>query len=108
MNKLEYNNAAKRKPETTVMVLDEFYECASSLDEAEEFVNREAILEVFNNFLESLPKRERRVFVRRYWFFSSISEIAEEFVLSKANVKIILLRGREKLKDELKKAGVFV
>ena len=48
------------------------------------------------------------VFVRRYWYFSSVAEIAGEYGLSESNVKMILSRARGKLKRALEREGVPV
>ena len=34
--------------------------------------------DVIRGFLEDLPERERRVFLRRYWYFLGLREIAAE------------------------------
>ena len=70
--------------------------------------DRELIVSVLNGFLDALPRRDRMVFLRRYWYFSSVAEIAGEYGLSQSNVKMILSRGRGKLKKALEKEGVRV
>ncbi len=45
------------------------------------------------------------MFVRRYWYFDSITEIAERCACSEAKVKTTLFRVRGKLLDYLKKEG---
>ena len=58
-----------------------------------------------NHFLKNLPKEHRVMFVRRYWYFDSITEIAERCACSEAKVKTTLFRVRGKLLDYLKKEG---
>ena len=55
--------------------------------------------------LKNLPKEHRVMFVRRYWYFDSITEIAERCACSEAKVKTTLFRVRGKLLDYLKKEG---
>jgi RNA polymerase sigma-70 factor (ECF subfamily) len=45
------------------------------------------------------------VFVRRYWYASSIAEIAKEYGMKKSAVGMSLMRTREMLKEYLKKEG---
>lgn len=59
-------------------------------------------------FLETLDKRSRIMFVRRYWYSDSISDLAERFQISNNNVSVRLSRIRGKLKRYLKKEGVEV
>lgn len=48
------------------------------------------------------------MFVRRYWYSDSISDIAEKFQISSNDVSVRLFRIREKLKKYLKKEGVKI
>lgn len=108
LNLFHHNNAAKRNPGQYIYALEEFAECVSYQSGAEEVENRDVIISTFNRFLEQLSKRDRKVFVRRYWYFSSIAEIAKEYGLSEENVKVILLRSRKKLKIILEEEGIYV
>ncbi|MBR4439356.1 MAG: sigma-70 family RNA polymerase sigma factor, partial [Clostridia bacterium] len=53
--------------------------------------------------LRTLGADERRVFIRRYWYYESIAEIAERCGFSKGKVKMMLKRTRDSLADFLKK-----
>ena len=48
------------------------------------------------------------IFVRRYWYGDSISEIALRYKLSQSNVAMRLSRTRSKLASYLKKEGIRV
>ena len=63
---------------------------------------------IISVFLMGLNKDERDVFVKKYWFFESVKEIAEQFNLSESKVKQMLYRTREKLKTYLIKEGVRI
>ena len=56
-------------------------------------------------FLLTLDKDSRNVFLRRYWFFDSIEQIAAGFGASESWVKSRLLRARSKLRSYLIKEG---
>ena len=64
--------------------------------------------DLLDGFLETLDKRRRIMFVRRYWYSDSISDLAERFQISNNNVSVRLSRIRGKLKRYLKKEGVEV
>ncbi len=74
--------------------------------------NPEALLEaaelsrLLDRFLRSLSQKERCLFLRRYWYADSISDIAARYHLSAGTVKSSLHRTRAKLKAFLQKEGV--
>ena len=59
-----------------------------------------------NCFLSSLPKQSRIIFLRRYWYFCSVKEIAADLSVSESKVKMTLLRARKKLRTYLEKEGI--
>ena len=59
--------------------------------------------DLLDGFLETLDKRSRIMFVRRYWYSDSISDLAERFQISNNNVSVRLSRIRGKLKRYLKR-----
>ena len=67
-----------------------------------------ALREALNKFVWSLPDKTQNVFVRRYWYSSSISEIAKEYGIKESSVTVLLLRTRKKLKAFLQKEGFDV
>ncbi len=61
----------------------------SGMDVEKEVVDR-LLIETINRYLMDLPKYKRMVFVRRYFYMVSISEISMESGYSKSKVKSIL------------------
>ena len=98
INRLEKNLAKKRDGGQSEMALDELAECIPDKDND---VNAAELRNAINAFLRSLPDEPRRVFIRRYWHMSRISEIANDFSMSESKVKSMLMRTREKLKKYL-------
>ena len=66
------------------------------------------ISDILSSFLRSLPKQHRIVFVKRYYYCSSIADIAKECGKSEGTVKSILSRTKEKLRIELTEKGVSI
>ena len=64
--------------------------------------------DALDQFLDTLDQENRVIFVRRYWYSDSISEIAERLHMSKNNVSVRLSRTRERLKNYLKKEGYIL
>lgn len=98
---------AKKRSSSNEAVLGEVLEIippSESTDFTEEITIRDAV----NRFLRKLPDNTRIIFVRRYWFMSSINEIASDLGLSQSNVKVTLMRTRDLLREHLKKEGINV
>lgn len=47
-------------------------------------------------------KRKRILFLRRYWFLQSVSEMARDYEITPKNMSVKLLRIRKELKEYLK------
>ena len=90
------------------MIFDEIKECLPTIDNTENIAEEMVLTEVLNRFLSSLPLEQRKVFMRRYWYFSSIKEIAAEYGMSESKVKMSLLRARYQLKSLLEKEGIRI
>lgn len=108
LNRYRSRRADKRGGGQLTLALEELGECAGAQNEMEGVEDRALIVSVLDRFLASLSKRDRMVFVRRYWYFSPVAEIAKDYGLSQSNVKMILSRGRNKLRQALEQEGVRV
>ena len=110
LRRWEKEHALKRGGRETDVALDELAECLA--DEAarksEQIEDSLVIREVINVFLAGLTTQNRRIFVRRYWYMSSVKEIAKALSLTEGNVMTNLSRSRAKLKEALEKAGVVL
>ena len=53
-------------------------------------------------FLESLKKGDGDIFIRRYWYMDSISEISARHGISESRIKSSLYRSRKKLWERVK------
>ena len=88
--------------------LSELEECIPSDTDIDDALDTQAFSEIINAFLGTLSADERRVFVRRYWFFDSITSIAKRYGFGTSKVNMTLKRTRDKLAVRLKKEGVWV
>ena len=79
--------------------------CIPSPDDGTCRIDDIVLADAINKFLSSLDSRTRIIFVRRYWYLDSVSEIARRFAISQSNVKVTLFRCRNKLREHLKKEG---
>ena len=108
LNMYARETAEKRGGHQVELALDELAEVIGKPSDVEENVNLELLKEVINRFLHRQSEQARKIFVRRYWYMSSVKEIARDYGLSESNVKMSLLRTREKLREVLAKEGYAV
>ena len=99
---------AQKRGGQVMLVLDELAECIPDGNSGEDIGESIALQDALNKFVWSLSDKAQNVFVRRYWYSSSISEIAEEYGMKESNVTVLLLRTRRKLKAYLQKEGFNV
>ncbi len=83
----------------------EMEQCIPSPDDIECRINEISFKEAINGFLATLSKDNRRVFLRRYWYLDSVSDISKRYSISQSKVKSILFRCRNKLREYLEKEG---
>ncbi len=105
INMFEKYNAQKRSGSETDLVLDELGNLIGDKDNAKEYVDYSNLRDCINNFLRTQSKQNRIIFVKRYFYMSSIDEISKECELSLSAVKMSLKRTRDNLKDYLIKQG---
>ena len=74
----------------------------------DEAVDRLAFRTFLNQFLRSQKKDARVMFLRRYWYGDSISQIAAAFGCGEEKVKSTLFRTRNKLRDAMIKEGIYL
>ena len=87
------------------LALDELAECIPDPDSRADIGESVALSDALDRFLWALPERTRNVFVRRYFYMSTVAEIARDFSMKESNVAMHLLRTRKKLAQFLKKEG---
>lgn len=108
LNKREKALAEKRGAGQLPLILDELAECIPDGPDGEALTESILIRDVLDRFLEALPPEARKIFVRRYWYLSSLREISEEYGISEGSAAVSLLRTRMKLKSVLEKEGIHL
>ena len=108
MKKLRDRSVDKRGGGSIAASVDELEYCLPTGQSIDESIDTAEITKILDSFLETLPADERRVFLRRYWFFDSISDIASRFGYGKSKVKMMLKRTRDKLKECLQKEDIWI
>ena len=99
-----YDTKHAQKRQGITLALEELAECLPS-DDGREIGESAALSDSLSRFITSLTKRERIIFVRRYFYLCPIAEIAQSLALKESTTAMTLSRTREKLRKHLIKEG---
>lgn len=108
INRLKKNMALKRGGDETELLLSELEDCISSGENVESVVGYKELSAHISEFLRTLKKEQRIIFVERYWYAMPIKEIAKKYRISTKKTESILYRCRKKLHIFLKERGYFI
>ena len=97
--------ADKRGNGQIPIILDELSECVSGGTTPYQELENAEFLRTINSFLEKIPQEKRVMFVRRYWYSDSISDIAKRCGVSENSVSVSLNRLRKRLYNYLSERG---
>lgn len=103
LKRLEFNTAAKRDTSMSVCI-DEIGEIITD-DSVLAELSAQELGNVINKFLKGEKTDSRCVFVRRYWHFDSVAEIAARYNFSDSKVKSMLFHSRKRLEKFLRQEG---
>ena len=106
LDKLDWNNAAKRKAEI-VSLTQEMELCIPDARQEWTLSGKE-LGRVLDLFLRTLTPENRVVFMRRYWYADSIAEISARYGIGESAVQMRLSRTKAKLCTYLEKEGIRV
>ncbi len=98
-------NSRQRRYALYCELTQEMQECIPAENDTETEIEAEYLNSLIDEFLSVRSKEQRNVFVRRYWYFDTIPEIAKVYGFSQSKVKTMLFRMRSELKNHLEKGG---
>ncbi|MBR3818908.1 MAG: sigma-70 family RNA polymerase sigma factor [Clostridia bacterium] len=105
--KLEYLTAQKRKPEILIS-LNELNDCISSSANTEMSYDTAELSKIISIFLRKQNETHRNIFLRRYWYYDSVKNIAADYGFKEEKVSNILFNIRKKLKKHLETEGYYI
>jgi len=106
LKRLEFLKREKRSADV-ILSLDELSAVLPDERYAPD-VSDEDVGRLISQFLRTQKEDVRNVFIRKYYFFDSVKEIAERYSFTESKVKNMLFYTRNKLKDYLIKEGVEI
>lgn len=107
-NKYKAKYTHKRGKGEIALILDELEECIAGQNDVEAHYIAGELQAIINDFVCALPEKEGNVFVRRYFYSDAIKDISVRYHISENNVRVMLNRTRNKLRDRLEKEGYFL
>lgn len=106
-SRLDYLCAARRDRGSEVCI-SELEDCFISRQTPEQILEAGQVTQIINHFLDELDSIDRRIFVRRYYYFDSCADIGKMVGLSRGAVNTRLSRLRQQLKKRLEKEEIIV
>lgn len=107
LKKYHANTAAKRNS-TYDIALDELADCIPSASTTEDECDTAELTKAIDDFLGTLEREERVLFVRRYWYSDTVNELSARLGIKPHTCTVRLSRTREKLRKYLLKGGFSV
>lgn len=106
LKRLEFMKREKRSADMLVSL--EELEAVLPDEKCDVDMSDDDIGKLISSFLHTQKEDSRNVFIRKYYFFDSITEIAKRYSFTESKVKNMLFYTRNKLKDYLIKEGVEI
>lgn len=98
-------NTAQKRNGFYDAALEELEDSLSAAETPDTLLSAGELTRLLNDFLASLSREERRLFLRRYWFSEPVTALARELQISENNVSVRLSRIRGRLRAYLRKEG---
>ncbi|WP_322906370.1 sigma-70 family RNA polymerase sigma factor [Paenibacillus campi] len=99
---------AKKRGGHMRTLMEQLTECipAPVSTQVEQTLSEQQLNRTINQFMHTLPERECNLFLARYWYGMSLTEMAQRFGMKENNIKASLFRSRGKLKRHLLEEGI--
>ncbi len=99
------NGAEKRGGGRMDLVLEELGECIPGGTNPETVLEGKELIRLIRAFLDTLPSKEREIFLRRYFYLEETDQLARRQNKKPETLRKSLYRTRQKLKDYLMREG---
>ena len=106
VDRLRTEGAAKRGGSAITVSLDEL-EHVTGRSDVESRLSAMELGKAVDRFLRTQSEIARNIFLRRYYFFDTRTEIADRYEISAAQVSVTLSRTRKRLQAYLKKEDLI-
>ena len=106
--KLYHKKGAEKRNSEYDIAMQELEDCLPAPDTVEAEMETRELALLIENFLDTLNDENAVIFLRRYWFSDTYTEIAERTGISEKSVSMRLVRIRKQMKQYLREREVYV
>ena len=99
---------ALKRNSTYDLAMEELDACLASPSTVEDEVETKELARIIEDFLDTLSKENRVIFLQRYWFSDTYSDIAKKVGISEKSVSVRLTRIRRRMREYLLEREVLV
>ena len=99
---------AKKRFNGLTMILDELSECIPSGQDVQKTLEQKELSEKINSWLDGLPKEDRVLFIKRYYYGETVKSLAMVMNCTENQMAQKMLKLRNGLKSYLKAEGVIL
>lgn len=103
-----YMKTAAKRNSIYDVAMQELEGCLTVSNTVEAEIETQELARIIENFLDMQTAENRVIFMRRYWFSDTYSDIAKRVGLTEKNVSVRLTRIRKQMKQYLIERGIFV
>ena len=107
LTRYKYNSAYKRDRANQVS-FEEIADCFPADSDVTAEMEKEEITKILNMWLDTLNKDNLYIFMRRYWYMDSVSDISTNMQITQAAVYLRIDRMKKSLYKYLTERGVVV
>ena len=102
-----YANTALKRNSYYDVALGELEETIPALATVESLYDAKELTRYLDRFLRERSREDRYLFMRRYWYGDSVTDIAAALGMTPHKASVRLFRLRQKLQDHLSKEGMI-
>ena len=99
---------ALKRNSTYDLAMEELDACLASPSTVEEEIETKELARIIEDFLDTLSKENRVIFLQRYWFSDNYLDIAKKVGISEKSVSVRLTRIRRRMREYLLEREVLV
>ena len=99
---------ALKRNSTYDLAMEELDACLASTSTVEDEMETKELVRIIEEFLDTLSKENRVIFLQRYWFSDTYSDIAKKVGISEKSVSVRLTRIRKRMREYLLEREVLV
>lgn len=106
--KIYYRKEAAKRSSHCTIAMEEIDACLADPNTVETEIEAKELARIIEGFLDTLTRKERVIFMRRYAYFDTYADIAKRVGISEKNVSVRLTLIRQKMKGYLMEREVYV